>query len=106
MLLGHRLKQRFWLARLLGVNDRGQEDFSVPTVHSCRCEGSVKRLVTTDGTDATSEAVLYTTVEVGPGDALWLPGATPGDLNTRRRPLRVNPCPNIRGETDHFEVYV
>ncbi|RKH64118.1 hypothetical protein [Corallococcus aberystwythensis] len=106
MLLGHRLKQRFGLARLLGVNDRGQEDFSAPKRHACRFEGSTKRLVTTDGTDATSEAVLFTIVEVGPGDAVWLPGATPGDLNTRRRPLRVTPCFDIRGTLDHYEVYV
>ncbi|RKG99205.1 hypothetical protein [Corallococcus carmarthensis] len=106
MLLGHRLKQRFGLARLLGVNDRGQEDFSAPTVHACRYEGSTKRLVTSDGTDATSEAMLFTKVKVEPGDALWLPGDTPGDLNTRRRPLRITPCTDIRGGTDHYEVYV
>ncbi|NNC17665.1 hypothetical protein HJC22_18260 [Corallococcus exiguus] len=106
MLLGHRLKHRFGLARLLGVNDRGQEDFDTPKRHACRFEGSTKRLVTTDGTDATSEAVLFTKVEVGPGDAVWLPGTTPGDLDTRRRPLRITPCFDIRGALDHYEVYV
>jgi hypothetical protein len=106
MLMGHRLNQRFGLARLLGVNDRGQEDFAAPTVHACRYEGSTKRLVTSDGTDATSEAVLFTIVEVRPGDALWLPGAAPGDLDTRRRPLRITPCFDIRGALDHYEVYV
>ncbi|RKG95572.1 hypothetical protein D7V97_36990 [Corallococcus sp. CA053C] len=106
MLMGHRLRQRFGLARLLGVNNRGEEDFAEPTVHACRFEGSTKRLVTSDGTDATSEAVLFTTVEVKPGDALWLPGATPGDLDTRRRPLRITPCFDIRGGLDHYEVYV
>lgn len=106
MLLGHRLNQRFWLARLLSTNARGEEDHAPPTSHACRYEGSTKRLVTSDGSDATSEALLFVTVMVRPGDLLWLPGDTPGDLNTQRRPLRITPCPNIRGKVDHYEVYV
>ncbi|MCY1043334.1 hypothetical protein OV208_18600 [Corallococcus sp. bb12-1] len=105
-LLGHRFRQRFGLARLLSTNARGEEEYSEPTVHACRYEGSTKRLVASDGTDATTEAVFFTHVKVGPGDALWLPGDTPGDLNTQRRPLRVTPCFNIRGGLDHYEVYV
>ncbi|RKH19135.1 hypothetical protein D7X74_07545 [Corallococcus sp. CA047B] len=106
MLLGHRMKQRFSLAKLLSTNSRGEEDFAEPTVHACRFEGSTKRLVASDGTDATSEAVFFTLAKVEPGDALWLPGDTPGDLNTQRRPLRVTPCFDIRGQLDHYEVYV
>ncbi|RKH09325.1 hypothetical protein D7X74_29815 [Corallococcus sp. CA047B] len=105
-LLGHRFRQRFGLARLLSADAGGIEEHDEPTVHACRFEGSTKRLVAPDGTDATSEAVLFTAVKVEPGDLLWLPGTTPGDVNTQRRPLRVTPCVNIRGGLDHYEVYV
>ncbi|MFP2897566.1 hypothetical protein [Corallococcus sp. 4LFB] len=105
-LLGHRFRQRFGLARRVGVNDRGQEDFATPVEHACRFEASVRRITTLDGTDATTEAMLFTSVEVAPEDAVWLPGTTPGDLNTRRRPLKVTPCFNMSGKLDHYEVAV
>ncbi|RKH09739.1 hypothetical protein D7V97_15620 [Corallococcus sp. CA053C] len=105
-LLGHRFRHRFGLAQLLSTDARGEEEYSEPTTHACRYEGSVRRITAADGTDAITEAILYTGVEVKPGDAIWLPGTTPGDLNTQRHPLLVTPRFAIGGAIDHYEVAV
>lgn len=105
-LMGHRFKHTFHLARRLSTNARGEHEYSEPEPHRCRYEGSVKRLVTADGSDATSEAVLFTHVEVKKDDTIYPPGADTDDLDDGRPPLRVVPCDGLNGKVDHYEVYL
>lgn len=105
-LMGHRHRQVFHLARWLSTNARGEHEYSEPEPHRCRYEGSTRRLVTADGTDAVSEAVLYTAVPVAEKDTVYPPGADPEDFSAGRQPLRVSAQVGLGGRVDHYEVYL
>jgi hypothetical protein len=105
-LLGHRFRHTFHVARWLSTNARGEHQYAEPEAHRCRYQGSVKRLVAADGTDATSEAVLFTAAKVELRDTVYPPGADPEDIGAGRQPLRVTPRHNLEGALDHYEVYL
>ncbi|QDE90134.1 hypothetical protein BHS06_14850 [Myxococcus xanthus] len=106
MLMGHALRQTFWLERLVRTNARGEHEYAEPELHPCRYEGATKRLVTADGSDRVSEAVMWTRVEVKPEDRVYPPGTSPDDYNAGREPLRCSPRHALSGEVDHYEVYL
>ncbi|QSQ19322.1 hypothetical protein JY651_28750 [Pyxidicoccus parkwayensis] len=105
-LMGHRFVHTFHVARWLSTNARGEHEYSAPEPHACRYQGSVKRLVAADGTDATSEAVLFTHVKVELRDTVYPPGADVKDVGAGKQPLRVTPLNNLDGQLDHYEVYL
>jgi hypothetical protein len=105
-LMGHRFRHTFHVARWLSTNPRGEHEYSEPQPSRCRYQGSVKRLVAADGTDATSEAVLFTHTRVELRDTVYPPGADVEDIGAGKQPLRVTPRFNLAGALDHYEVYL
>ncbi|QSQ28025.1 hypothetical protein JY651_07915 [Pyxidicoccus parkwayensis] len=104
--MGHRFVHTFHLARWLSTNARGEHEYSAPEPHACRYQGSIKRLVAADGTDATSEAILFTHAKMELRDTVYPPGADTEDVGAGKQPLRVTPRFDLFGKLDHYEVYL
>ncbi|RJS19562.1 hypothetical protein DRW03_21255 [Corallococcus sp. H22C18031201] len=105
-LLGHRFKQRFFLARLLQSGARGMTEYADPVAYRCRYQGSTRRVVDTNGDMAVTEGVFHTAIEVRSGDLVWRPGDDPQDPSQGKSPLRVTPHYDMRGQLDHYEVFI
>ncbi|MFY1829133.1 hypothetical protein ACN47A_24655 [Myxococcus fulvus] len=105
-LLGHTFRHTFHLARHVSSNAGGESEYEEPEAHPCRYQGATKRLVSSDGSERVTEAVLFTSVEVRAEDYVYPPGADVDDYGAGRLPLRVTPRFNLAGDLDHYEVYL
>ncbi|GEL75557.1 hypothetical protein [Myxococcus virescens] len=106
MLMGHALRQRFWLERLLVTNARGEHEYAEPELHACRYQGTMKRIVTTDGEERVAAGLMYCAVEVRPEDRVYPPGTSPDDEDAGKPPIHVVTHVNLMGAVDHYEVYL
>ncbi|MFP2962837.1 hypothetical protein ACLEPN_34985 [Myxococcus sp. 1LA] len=106
MLMGHAMRQVFHLARLVRTTARGDHEYSEPEAHPCRYQGTMKRVVTTDGDERLSEGLMYCKVEVRPEDRVFPPGVSTDDEDASKQPLHIAPQINLMGGVDHYEVYL
>ena len=82
--------QTFAVAAHTDTGARGDETHGAPATYACRYQPSTKLLRSADGAQAVSEAVIFTAHDVTTDDLVWPPGATPGEVATSRKPLRVD----------------
>lgn len=100
------MREQCHVRRYLGMKNNGREEsFGPPEPWPCRWEPGARLVRTAEGKQAVCEGTLFTTAQVTPKDALWLPGASPADYTASRRALTSYERKSLEtGAFDHSEV--
>lgn len=85
----------------------GDPDYSASplVVANARIEPSTRLVATATGEQAMATHFAMVDRAISLFARAWLPGTNAADDHQARRPLRVDPMPDLDGITSHWEVY-
>lgn len=105
MDISHRFTQSAGWAASTAINAAGEPTYASTSTIACRFEdGPSRAREGSQGTEATSGALLWTASAVKAGDRIWPPGANTANAREAREALAVSAVPDLDGNLTFYEV--
>jgi hypothetical protein len=99
------LTQTIHVAAMAGANANAEPTYGTPLPVACRSEAKFQKIIDASGQEVMSDHQVVTLEEIGPQDAVWLPGADTADPTAARMPLRTQQAVDKAGRGRFWEVF-
>jgi hypothetical protein len=106
-LFADTFRQTFHVRRIQSVDSRGSQVHGEAEPYPCRSEAYNRVVRGRDGEMAIAGTRIFTEVQVGADDLVFLPGADPEDVGQSLKLMKADDAVDLlSGLIDHYELYL